>query len=330
MAPAGWTPVKVPLAAAAGLALWVVALLWIQPSLLVGLMLVGPFVAVPLVLALLPPPRPGAGWAKAWQALRVLQAPAAIGFALSFRHGEGTTAALWTLPWLGFAGLVALAGLVRFLRHRGRPMAEMAIDAGLAFLLVGGIWLTVSRSGQEVLGFGNPIALLTAAHFNLAGIAVPVLAGLAARRLPGRLGTLAALGAVSGLPVVAAGITLQAQGVRLVNTVAVAYFVAAMLLLAALHARLALRPAPPASRLLWGLSAAALPVGMALAMAYAASEVTGYAISVGTMARTHAVINVFGFALPALVAWWVVDQEEPSPSPGQTTNSANSAKGRFA
>lgn len=309
---------KAPAAALLGLLLWAASLLWIRPSLLVGLALVGPFVVVPLVLALLPPPRPGAAWEKAWSALRLLQVPAALAFAASFLHDEGTTAALWTLPWLGFAGLAALAGLVRFLHHRGRPLAEVAIDAGLAFLLVGGIWLTVSRSGQEVLGFGNPIALLTAAHFNLAGIAVPVLAGLAARRLPGRLGSLAAFGAISGLPVVAVGITLQAQGVRLVNTVAVAYFVVAMLLLAAMHARLASRPAPGLSRALWGVSAAALPVGMALAMAYASSELTGFAVSIDTMARTHAVINIFGFTLPALAAWWVVQQ-----APDETTNFTN-------
>jgi hypothetical protein len=298
-----------------GSALWLASLLWLQPPLIVGLLLVGPFLVVPLVLAMVPAPRPGPAWEKPWSVLRLLQAPAAICVAVSFHFGEGAVAALWTLPWLGFAGLVALGGLVRFLAHRGRPLAELAVDAGLAFLAVGGVWLAVSRWGHPVAGFGNPIALLTAAHFNLAGIAVPVLAGLAARRLPGRHASLACFGAISGLPVVAAGITLQAQGVERVNTVAVAYFVAAMLVLALLHARLAVRPGPAVRRFLLGVSAASLPVGMALAMLYASSELTGLVITIETMARTHAVINVFGFALPALAAWWA-DVPDAAPAVG--------------
>jgi hypothetical protein len=263
---------------------------------------------------MVPAPRPGPPWEKAWSALRLVQPVAAACAAVSFHFEEGVTAALWTLPWLAFAGLVALGGLVRFLAHRGRPLAELAVDAGLAFLAVGGVWLAVSRWGQPVAGFGNPIALLTAAHFNLAGIAVPVLAGFAARRLPGRHASLVCFGAITGLPVVATGITLQAQGVERVNTVAVAYFVVAMVLLALLHARLALRPGPAAHRFLLALSAASLPAGMALAMLYASSELTGFAITIDTMARTHAVINVFGFALPALAAWWA-DVPAASPSP---------------
>lgn len=301
---------KAPTTALLGLALWAGSLFWLRPSLLVGLLLVGPFVVVPLVLALVPAPRAGAAWGKAWTAVRILQVPAAVAVAASFSLDEGMPAAALTLPWLAFAGLVALAGLARFLAHHGRPLGEVAVDAGLAFLAVGAVWLTISRSGQEVLGFGNPIALLTAAHFNLAGIAVPVLAGFAARRLPGRLASLTAFGAISGLPVVAVGITLQAQGVELVNTVAVAYFVLAMLLLTAMHVRLAMARGPGLACTLWGVSAVALPLGMLLAMLYASSEVTGFVITIETMARTHAVINVFGFTLPALAAWWLTPQAE--------------------
>lgn len=300
-----------PLQALGGLALWGASGLWLRPSLLVFLLLFGPFVVVPLVMGLLPAPRDGPRWDQAWNALRWLQLPAALAIVPAFRADAGLLAAAWTVPWLGFAGLVALCALVRFISHRMRPLAEVAIDAGLAFLFVGAIWLTVSRSGETVLGFGDPIALLTAAHFNLAGIAVPVIAGLAARRLPGQLASLTAFGAISGLPVVAAGITLQAQGVRYVNTLAVGYFVVAMVLLAVMNARLSLAE-PGWPKPLWAVSAAALPIGMALAMVYASSEITGVAIRIDTMARTHAVINVFGFTLPALAAWWLVKSNASS------------------
>jgi len=307
---------------ATGAVLWVLALLWLRPALLIALLLLGPFVVVALAFGLVGPLRPGARWASAWRALRILQLPAAAAVAVSFHEPEGMVAAAWTLPWLAFAGLLALAALVRATGHGWRPIGELSIDAGLAFVAVGAMWLTVSRSGLTVLGFGNPIALLTAAHFNLAGIAVPVLAGLAARRLPGSLAAWSCFGAISGLPVVAAGITLHAQGVHVVNSLAVDYFAAAMMLLVAQHARLALRPGSPAVRLLFGLSAATLPVGMALAVLYAASELTGHVISIDTMVHTHAVLNAFGFAVAALLAWWATPVPESAASPVPAAASA--------
>lgn len=305
---------RIPLTAATGLALWIVLCLWLRPELMVVLLLVGPLTIVPLCLELMAPPR---GWQAYWSALRWLQLAAALAVVVSFRLPEGLAAAAWTAPWLAGAAIMALAALLRFLQRRGRPVIDLGIDAGLAFVFVGAFWLTVSRSGYSFLGFGNPIALLTAAHFNLAGIAVPLLASLAARTLGGRLSTVTVLASVSGLPVVATGITLQAQGVPHVNTLAVAYFSVGMLLLSFQHARLALRGGPVAPRALWAVAAIALPIGMVLAMAYAAAPWTGHSISIDLMLRTHAIINVFGFALPAVLAWWLA---RPMASPASPSD----------
>src|SRR5258705_449888 len=81
-----------------------------------------------------------------------------------------------------------------------RPVRELCLDAGLVFLLVGGLWATASRAAMRPLGFDDTVVLLTANHFHYAGFIVPIVAGLAGRRLPGRLGDLTALGVIAGVP----------------------------------------------------------------------------------------------------------------------------------
>ena len=90
----------------------------------------------------------------------------------------------------------------------GRPSSS--IDAGCAMLPIGGGWLVLSRLGVSVLGFEEPIILLTAVHFHYAAFATLVLVGLAGRfTRDGAAYRAIAAGAVSGPPLLAAGITLS-------------------------------------------------------------------------------------------------------------------------
>jgi hypothetical protein len=52
-----------------------------------------------------------------------------------------------------------------------------------------------------------------------------------------------------------------------------------------------------------GFAGFALPFGMPLAGLYALSGRLGVTLSIETMAETHAMINLFGFALPSSLAW---------------------------
>ena len=300
--------------ALAGLGAWLVALAWIQPPLEVALLLLGPLVAAPLVLGLAHPGGPRANLEGRWKVALALQLPAALCVAVSFALPVGGQAAAWTLPWMAFAVLLVGLAFLRFLEHGFRPAAEIAVDAGLAYLLVGAFWLTFSRWGQPFLGYAEPIEFLTAAHFHFAGLALPVLGGLASRALPGRFSAAIALGLVAGMPLVAAGISTQRYGIEWVNVFGVAWITVAAVGLIVLQARLALRPGPASPRFLWGLSAAALPVGMTLASLYASGRIGGpVQLTVEQMVRTHAVVNVFGFALPALVAWTLAGAPEAAP-----------------
>jgi hypothetical protein len=299
--------VKAYWSAMAGTVVWVAVLAWIRPDLQTALLLLGPLVATPLVLGLAHPGGPRAHLRGAWRAALLLQLPAAACAAVSFSMAPGLSAAAWTLPWLAFATFLAILALLRFVGHRGWPLREDAIDAGLAFLLVGASWLTIERRGEPFLGYEGPIVFYTAAHFHFAGLVLPVLGGLAARAMPNRLSEAVCAALVVGMPFVAVGIMVeQQQGIPWVNVAAVTWFTAAAVGLILMQAGLAVRPGPAAARLLWGLSAACLPVGMALASLFVyGNAFGGLRLTYDQMVHTHAILNVLGFAVPGLVAWTV-------------------------
>jgi len=283
------------------------------------LLLLGPFVAVPLALGLACPAGPHAPMRGRWRLALLLCVPLAVPLLVSYSLPTGVAAAAWALPWLAYALLVALLGVLHLLEHELSP-APVATAAGLAYLSVGAFWLAVARWGAAVGGFGGDIPFLTAAHFHFAGLVVPVLAGTAARALPGRWSSATALALVFGMPLVAVGVTLQVRGHVLPNAVAATLFAMAGLSLAGLHAALASGGTAGGpgttwqSRVLWAVSAVSLAAGMLLAVLYATGLAGGpVVLTVPQMVRTHAVLNVAGFAMPALLAWHAAPQPAPSP-----------------
>jgi hypothetical protein len=273
--------------AAIGLLAWTVAVAVQGLPLALVVFLAGPLVLVPLTLSLLPEqPR----WV--WRGIAGLQLPAALLLL--------TLSAPLSIAWLLVTALIALAGFLHMARHRA--MADLGIAAGLIYLVVGGGWSVLARYGARPLDFSDAIVQATATHFHYAGFILPVLAGLAARRLGGRWSALTVAAVVAGVPLVALGITLSALGVRWVEWCAAWFMAAAGLLMALQQFRLA--------RLVGGwrgglflLSGASLAVGMALAALYALGNCLGADwLDIPLMIRTHGVINAAGFALPGLLA----------------------------
>jgi hypothetical protein len=347
---------KLPRAwAALGAVAW--AALWAFPSakaaeiqLIERLLLLAPFVTVPL--ALLATARAAAGDARPppvlWRAACVVGPPAAALLAASLRLLPGRTAGALAAPWIATTGILALLGLQRRLRGGVAralvPFEEACIDAGHAYLAIGGAWLAIERFGLAVLGFGPTIALLTAVHFHYAGFAAPIIAGLAGRTLLAGAGAaagtaagpastsasaaasspasasapapsprlrrayFAAAGAVAlGPPLIAAGITVSP-----LLEVAAAFALAAGLLL--FCALLVLRVAPalgraghPVARALLTLAGTALVVTMAAACAYALGEFQGRVyLGIPRMAEIHGAANALGFSLGGLAAFAIV------------------------
>jgi hypothetical protein len=264
------------------------------------LFLLAPLAVVPLGLRLAARPQDAT---RALWAARRLQPWAALAVVGSFLLGRrGPAAALLASAWLPVTLLVALHGWQR-LRGGTRQVAEVAVIAGCLMLPIGGGWLVLSRLGVIVLGFEEPIPLLTAVHFHYAAFATLVLVGLAGRFAgEGAVYRLVAAGAISGPPLLAAGITLSPR----LEILAAAMLVLALSALAVLTlARIVPRLRGPARVLLVFSSLSALG-GMACALAYAIGEYTGVGIiSLGRMARIHGPLNGLGFALAGLAGWTI-------------------------
>jgi len=85
--------------------------------------------------------------------------------------------------WCAYCWAVAFWGLIRLWKSRTKSLDEVAVDVGLAYIAIGGVWFVLSRLGERPMGFGHEIVALTAVHFHYAGFAAPIVVGLAGRAL---------------------------------------------------------------------------------------------------------------------------------------------------
>jgi hypothetical protein len=288
-----------------------VALLWpsedTEARSLAGVqLLLSPLALLPLAIALIWPVT-----ASGWRPVAWLQLSAAALLVCAFVPAAGAIAAVLATPWLVFTGLLALMGLIRFTERANWATTELAISAGLIYVAIAGAWTFASRLGRGFLGFEEPIVLLTGAHFHYAGLLLPVLVGLGARSVPGKLADLTCVLVILAVPAVAGGITLAAQGHYLPDLLAALLMFIAGFLVGIIQLRLAVRAQSNLPRGLFALSGVSIIVGMMLAAVYAVgnyAERTGHGqlwLTIPQMIRYHAAVNVFGFALPGLLAWLV-------------------------
>lgn len=276
----------------------------------VCLFLLSPLVLIPLGLSLAAadPERLPANlwrWAVRTQPLTALLLLAA------FLLPAGPLAAALTLPWLATTALIALSGLARAWNRRFWPLETLCVDAGLAYLVVGGVWAAIARSGARPLNFEPVIVLLTAIHFHHAGFVLPILTGLAARRLGGPLARATAVGVVVGMAAVALGVTLTyLHGPRLVETASVWLLALSGLLAAGLHARLAASAglsAPVGA--LWALAALSLAFSMILAALYGTRHYAPLEwLDIPWMRALHGTANGLGFGLAGMLAWTLANR----------------------
>jgi len=223
----------------------------------------------------------------------------------SLFFGPGALAGLLGLPWLMFTGLVALLGVLRFCERGGGPVHSVAVDAGLVFLVVGGVWTAASRFGVTFLGFDEPWVLLTGIHFHFAGLVLPIVTGEMARCARSNLGTLASIGVMVGVPLVAVGITVGARGLHTVEFLAALWMVVASVLTATLLLKVGVREDRAVSKVLLCTAGLSLLAAMVLVVIYATGVwAQTHWLGIPTMILSHGVLNVFGFTLPALVALW--------------------------
>lgn len=280
--------------ALAGAVVWVVWAAVVQPEWTAVLLLLSPFVILPLGLRLASVAAVGPE-APALRALAPVAPIIALTAAVSFVPSPGVLAAVLSLPWLGFTAYVALVGLRRAVSRHSILEPGMAVDAGLAFLVVGGSWLTISRAGLNPLGFSDAIVQLTAVHFHYAGFALPIVSGFVTQRL--NRGPVVPLAIIGGVPLTAIGITAGGD----LEWVAATFMALAGLATAGYLLLVGTRSVGAARALIVvaGLSLMA-GMGLALGWAWTIKFEIDY-LGLEGMAATHGSLNALGFGLLGLI-----------------------------
>ena len=284
------------------------------------LFLFGPLVIVPLGIELGRTLGAGGrleGWARRVQPVGALLAIAALWLP------PGRTAGLLALGWMIVCVLMAGAGvygLVRVSRLDASGGARAPVPSHFTLialriaqidLAVGGAWVLASRFGMRPMGIQEPIGLLTAVHFHFAGFATATIAAatlaFAEKRGIHRWLKLVVL-MVVGMPfVVAAGFVIS-PALKMGAGLLFAASVAALAIALRGCGRMAENPS---ARLFLQIAAAAVFAGMVLAGAYAVADFMGSdVLTIPQMARTHGILNAFGFCLLGLLGWLVEKSPE--------------------
>lgn len=238
--------------------------------------------------------------------VRRLLSPAAVPLLVSLVTATSDLAPILALPWVAASALVAALGARRLVARarteRRFDLAELAIDAGFAYLPVGAVWAWVYRADVDLLGFAGVQALLTANHFHFAGFGMCVLVGLVGRRLGPAAGPTyraAALLAVLAVALVAAGITISHT-----LEVAAAWALVLGVILTAVNLVRASRASRGVPRALLVVSA----IAGVIAAGFAAHFATGGfarldAVALRRMLFFHALVNAIGFVGAGLTAF---------------------------
>lgn len=293
-----------------GAMVWVLMLAWQLPSpqtsaWAIALLQLAPLVLVPLALRLVEPDGTWIVLRAAWRLAILWQLPAALLLAIAFLLDQSPLATALALPWLITTMLIAFTGVLRVRLEGWRSWQETATSAGLVYIAVGGVWTMLDRLGVQPLSFDPIIVLLTAIHFHYAGFLFPLFTGLAAKKLEGGVATLAAVGVVLGVPLVAIGITATQLGFDPIIEASAAWLASlAGVLAAVLHFRVGMQSQSLSGKILFTLCGFSLAFSMMLSALYAARFYTPLAwLDIPMMRALHGSANALGFGLAGVLGW---------------------------
>lgn len=174
------------------------------------------------------------------------------------------------------------------------------------FPAIGAAWLVAHRADWTPWGFDPLIVLLTAAHFHHAGFTLPLMAGLNAKAKPGCWTRFSCVAILTGVPLVAAGITCTHFGMLPF----VEPFGVTVLVLGALGVAVSQiqrgrdKGRSVATRAGFVISGVSLLVAMVLALGFGLRYVfPNLALTMPQMWTIHGTLNAFGFGLCGILAW---------------------------
>ncbi len=271
------------------------------------LFLLAPLVLMPLALRLIVTPTRRAGNSMLCEVLQLIVPPGALLLTIAFLLPAGRWAALLAMPWLLTTVLIGWLGLTGFFRSRLRSLDQTVINVAMIYLPVGGASAVLSRAGLTILGFSDIIVLATAVHFHYAGFLFPLLTSrILGSSHGGPIVRVAAVIALTAIPVLAVGITLSRFGNHFPEWIAAVVLSISAMAVGTAQLTFAVNRCRGVRRLLLVVSSCSLLAAMSMSILFATGTLRGvhiWGIDIPWMLRYHAVMNAFGYALCGMLAW---------------------------
>ncbi|WP_042473657.1 YndJ family protein [Bacillus ndiopicus] len=202
------------------------------------------------------------------------------------------TATLYLLA----TAMISLIGLRRFLQLGFINTAEIAIDIGLIYLVIGGMWFFAYSVGIDT-GFSPLITWLTAIHFHYSAFLLCISVGLLGRTTKSSLYKPVVAVIISGPIMMAIGITLS----TVIEMVSAILYITAIYLLFFITMRTKF---PYVQAIFIRLSIAAICFSIFWSVLYAYGNFTGRVIvEIPDMLRFHGFVNCYVFGVFTVLAW---------------------------
>ncbi|MRX73797.1 hypothetical protein GJU40_16770 [Bacillus lacus] len=204
---------------------------------------------------------------------------------------------LFSFIYLLFTIMVAWKGVRRFFQRGFTNWGEIAIDTGMVYLFVGGIWFFAYTTGINT-GFSSLLTWLTAIHFHYSAFLFPVFLGYFGRIHSSSLYSVVVPLVLAGPLLVAAGITFW----PLLEFLSSIIYILAIYCIAFLVWRT--RFPSKFQAVLIRTSFTSLCITILFSLAYAASSAFQlFSVSIGTMMIFHGLLNCVGFGVLGVIGW---------------------------
>lgn len=192
--------------------------------------------------------------------------------------------------------VVASHGVKRFLNRGFTNMAEIMIDIGLIYIVMGGLWFLAFHL-QLNTGFSPIITWLTAIHFHYSAFILCITVGLIGRIHMTRYYKICCTIIASGPMLVALGITFS----RVIEIISVSLYVIAIFSISFFVMKWSL---PCLQGIFIRLAFLTLCFTIIWSFLYAYSNLTGSIIvDIPDMLDFHGLLNCLGFGITIVLAW---------------------------
>lgn len=227
---------------------------------------------------------------------------------------------LCVLTYLLSTLIVASHGVNRFLRRGFVNTAEIMIDIGLVYIVMGALWFLAFHL-QFDTGFSPIITWLTAIHFHYSAFLLCITVGLIGRLHMTRYYKFCCAVIAAGPMLVAVGITFS----RIVEIISVSLYVLAIFSISFFVMKW---PLPRVQRLFIRLAFLTLCFTIIWSFLYAYSNLTGTnLVDIPDMLNFHGLLNCLGFGISVVIAWSLL---LPSSKHHDYTFPISGIRGRFS